>query len=147
MKEKIKIPRPLKIVAWLSIFFGILAIFEMLVSLSGSRPKINFGAIEFFIGRGLLRGSRTARWWAIFLTRLAVILLCIFIVLFLKDGGPPVFKLFGRKVAEIPAIFGLILLVLFLIFNIWELRVLYYKEVLAFFGIADGNGKQQNVSV
>jgi hypothetical protein len=87
MKNKIKIPRPLKVVAWLSIIFGIISIFEMLASLSGSRPKINFGAVEFFIGRGLLKGSRTARWWAIFVTRLAVILLCVFIVLFLKEGG------------------------------------------------------------
>jgi uncharacterized membrane protein len=55
-------------------------------------------------------------------------------------------KLFGRKVAEIPAILGLILLILFLIINIWELRVLYYKEVLAFFGIADDNDKQRKVS-
>jgi hypothetical protein len=61
MNEQKYPPLALKIVAYLSIFYGISSIIDIISSLLTNRVSFNLGVIELFIGLGLLRGSKTWR--------------------------------------------------------------------------------------
>lgn len=80
------LPLDLRIVAWLFITGGCLAIMEVLVSCAASRISVNFGVLGVFIGFGLLRLSSGWRVVAlIFLWTLVLVIPLIMLGLAPRD--------------------------------------------------------------
>lgn len=129
-------PVDLKIVAVLFVIGGILALLDVLVSLSQGNININFGVLGILIGSGLLRFSRGWRTCALVSLWIAFAALLVFALLALR-GARPTLKVFGQAMGDVPA--GLALLVAAAAFalTLWEYRVLTRPDVVQLFDESD----------
>jgi hypothetical protein len=121
------IPISLKIIAYLLIFFGSLAILKMVTDPFFGRISIEFGFVQLFVGMGLLKLKSSSRIWALLFVYLNYIFLLItgYFSLIL----PYKIKLFGVVYWYLPAPQGILICFLFLILNVWENFVLHDRKI------------------
>ena len=129
------IPSALKIVAWLFIIGGILAVIEVVVALTQNRISINFGVLGLFIGPGLLRLRRGWRTCALVFLWIGLIIFPIIFLLGLSGTIPAYFGVFGIKLARIPSWWVSVGTIPFFLLVFWEYRVLTRPDVRSLFGL------------
>lgn len=130
------IPSALKIVAWLFIIGGILAVIEVMVALTQNRISINFGVLGLFIGPGLLKLRRGWRTCALVFLWIGLIIFPIIFLLGLSGTVPGYFEVFGVKVARIPSWWVSVGVIPFFLLVLWIYRVLTRPEIRALFGLS-----------
>ena|SRR5688572_508039 len=127
-------PTSLRVVAWLFIAFGLLAVCEIIAALFNSRISINLGVLGIFIGRGIFRLSQGWRTLGLVFLWIGMIVLGICMTNILFGGGS--FTLYGARLSRGDAlVIGLPITVAFLSLAIWQYRVLTRPEVRRLFGL------------
>jgi hypothetical protein len=127
-------PIALKVVAWLFIIFGVLAVLEIVAALFAGRVSLNVGVLGIFVGRGILRLRRGWRTCALVLLWLCMIIVSVVAVMILAGAGK--MTLFGTRVGRHEAlVFGLPLTLGYLALGIWQYRVLTRPDVRRLFGL------------
>jgi len=129
------IPSALRIVAWLFIIGGILAVIEVLVALTQSRISINFGVLGLFIGPGLLRLRRGWRTCALVFLWIGLIVFPLIFLLGLSGTIPAYFEVFGIKMARIPSWWVSVGTIPFFLLVFWQYRVLTRPQIRTLFGL------------
>ncbi|MCP4645338.1 MAG: hypothetical protein GY851_33150 [bacterium] len=138
MEVRPQIPTPLKVVAYLFILGGVLAVLEVLMALLHSSINLNFGVLGLFVGPGLLRLSRGWRTCGLVLIWIGMVGIAIVGVLMLGYSGPIDFTLFGAKVGYVPKGVGVVMCMLLFGLLVWEYYVLTRPDVRRLFGLETG---------
>src|SRR5262249_21921903 len=135
MDNATPIPTSLKIVAFLFILGGILALTEAIVSLTYGQIYLNFAVLGLFIGPGLLRLSRGWRTCALVFLWIALIGAPVVAVLLISASGPFDLKLFGQQVGDVSKGFGVAFIAVMFVLAWWQYRVLTRADVRRLFGL------------
>lgn len=133
MEREPEIPRDLKIVAYLCLIFGILAVIDVLFDLLQSHLNLNFGVLQVPIGFGLLRLRRGWRTCALVFLWMGMILVPVFCLGVAAMPGMPVYKFFGQPIGAGSKLPALILAIGLFILMVWEYRVLTRESVRRLF--------------
>jgi hypothetical protein len=134
-----RIPTSLKIVAYLFVLNGVMAIVEVLFSLANSRLSINFGVLGVFIGPGLLRFSQGWRTCALVWLWIGLIASPLILLMVISRNEPIDFLFFGKKSGTISKELVIPFALAIFIFTIWEYRVLTRPDVRKLFGLRASN--------
>ena len=126
-------PLALRVVAVLFIISGVLAVLEVLVSLTRNRVSLNSGILGIFIGMGLLRFQRGWRTCALVSTWFALIFIPVFGFMVLGGARPIHLKLFGQKVGIASPASALSFSVVLFALVVWQYRVLTRPDVVRLF--------------
>jgi hypothetical protein len=126
------IPQSLKIVAYLFIISGALAVLDVVLSLLNNTININFSVLGIFIGRGLLQLNPTSYTWAILFTRISMLLGTVVMFLFLLTSSEV--KLFGQTVGQASPELGFIVSGLLVAVQYWQHSILNNSGVKRLFG-------------
>ncbi|MGB4971764.1 MAG: hypothetical protein WBO32_03845, partial [Cyclobacteriaceae bacterium] len=119
-----KIPLKLKIVAILTIIFGVFTLIEVLVLLSKGHFKFDLGILNIFAGLGLLKLSNGWRKYLVFMFWVAGIFFVVILIMTLGSSAPLTFNVFGIPVANISQSVFLIFCIPFVCLAIWQYRVI-----------------------
>lgn len=139
-----RLPVSLVVLAILFILGGISSVIEVFVSLMRNHININFGVLGIFIGIGLLRLRRVWRTCALVFTWLGLIAAPIIGLLFLNHSGPLDFNVFGEKVGHASKELGIVVVIAFFVYSIWQYRVLTRSDIrLLFFGSPTGGSRPE----
>lgn len=139
MNKQTNIPTDLRIVAFLFIIEGILAIVDMIVGIAHERFAINFGFIAIFIGRGLLKFNvswRKIGLMGLWVSNIVVPFLLLYIIFFVK-GDSIRAAFFGYLATTLTRIEIISALAVLSAQSIWSTYVLYRKPIKQLFGISD----------
>jgi hypothetical protein len=132
-------PAALVVVAWLFIAAGALAIVEMAIALFESQLKLDFGALQLFVGLGLLRYKRGWRTLGLVFIWIAIILLPIGILALLGIPLPAAqLTLAGKSIpinSDVARLVSFLSLGAMWIAHIWAYRVLTRPDVRRLFGL------------
>jgi hypothetical protein len=128
-----EIPRDLRIVGYITIAFGLLSTFDMIVRLLKGGLHVDFGIVQIPIGLGLLRLQPMSRRLAVVFLSLAFLLLLIFIGFTIVSPQPPDLMLFGDWAGTAPRPFALALSIASGILIAWEFNVLRREDVQRLF--------------
>lgn len=126
------VPTSLKIIAYLSIVSGIIAVMDIAHALFQSRINFNMGVIGIFLGVGLLR---LKPWWwkcAFFFACIGIVL--TFVMLFLSFFKPLTISCFGVVLQPVSVAPGVIISCAALAYCCWEYSVLNNPKVRRLFG-------------
>ena len=125
-------PRSLKVVAWVFVAFGVLAVIDLVTSLMSGNISLNFGVLWIFVGRGLLRVSPGWRTCGLVLLWLGMAASALLVVIAASGGGTV--TVFGVRLRGDEARVGGVLLGLaFLGLQMWLYRVLTRPDVRRLF--------------
>lgn len=129
-----KIPSSLKIVAWMFILTGLHGLISMLISLNTNHIKLSIDALKLYIGIRLFMRSKFNRKAAIFFVCLDFILIPIALVILINTRQSQMdFRLFGYTFGKIPTAGTFLLVIIMLLLNVWQYKVLYSKKTMRFF--------------
>lgn len=129
-----KIPSSLKIVAWIFILTGLNGLISMLISFNTNHIKLSLDAIKLYVGIRFFVRSKSSRKAAIFLVCLDFILIPIALVILLNTNQSQMdFRLFGYTFGKIPTAGTFLLVIIMLLLNVWQYKVLYSKKTMLFF--------------
>lgn len=120
-------PTSLRIVAGVFVFFGVLAVIEVVVSWLHSQISLNITVLFLWIGPGLLRHNRTWRTWALaflWFGLYALPIFCLLALFHLVFSGVPARQVAGMKLAIAIPVFVIIL---------WQFWVLTRPDIRALF--------------
>ena len=134
--EENPLPLSLRVVAYVTILFGIGSVIDLIVGLFHGKLSLNFGVLQIPAGFGLLRLSRGWRTFVLVYLWFAFIVAGIMIVAFacgapIKYTGvaiPGPLGAFGREIA-------LTYCAVMLGYMIWEYRVLTSPRIRRLFGL------------
>ena len=134
-------PWQLKAVAYLYFFQSISPALSILLSLLNSRLHIDLGVLLFFVGTGLLKHKLSAYKWAMFFTRIGLVVMPIAAVVFLFNPGDirvfgqiVVFKVLGQTIGPAPSSLGSLAATIVSIITYWQYTVLTNQQVKRLFG-------------
>jgi hypothetical protein len=139
MNKQTNIPTDLRIVAFLFIIEGILAIIDMIVGIAHERFSVNFGFIAIFIGRGLLKFNvswRKIATMGLWIWNIAGPLVALYF-LFFNSGDAVRIQFLGYFASNITRIELLVVMATTSVLSIWSTYVLYRKPIKELFGISD----------
>ncbi len=137
--EKTDIPTCLKVVAYLFIICGVLAVIEIIVSLMNNHININLGVLGIFIGFGLLKFKAGWRTFALVWIWLALIFVPIFAVLCIVDPSKLHYRIMGQNVGRAPVPVALAFTAIFFCLALWQYRVLTRPDIRERFLGRSGN--------
>jgi hypothetical protein len=128
-------PTQLMVAAWIFIAFGVLAAGEMAWALFHGRLSLNIGVIGIWIGRGLLRMNPTARYWALVVLSLQLILAGVVTLLIVANrGGVVRFGAIGLTAdTHLTQVIALGLTTVAVTLNAWQLWVLTRPHIRQLF--------------
>jgi hypothetical protein len=133
METQKQAPAALKVVAVLFIISGVLAVLEILVSLTRNHINFNFGVLGIFIGLGLLRFRRGWRTCALVFIWLMLIFIPVFGIMVLAGTRPIHLKLFGQQMGYASATFAFFVATVLFALAVWQYRVLTRPDVVQLF--------------
>ncbi|MGJ8722926.1 MAG: hypothetical protein ACSHYB_00100 [Roseibacillus sp.] len=126
-------PKALTVVAWLFILGAIWAVIKMLNVLSSGGIHLDFGVLGFFIGPGLLLGSRGWRTCGLVIVWFVMLFTPVFAIIAMFSGGNLEFSYFGRSAGNVPPIFGVLIAGVAFLFYLGIYKVLVRADVREFF--------------
>lgn len=133
MDSRPKAPVSLVIVAVLFVLGGLSSLLEMVAAFGMGRISLNFGVLGMFIGPGLLRYSRGWRTCALVFIWIAMAGVPLIALLMLAVGGPLDFRVFGRKIGQLPLIYGLAVAGFAFGLALWQYYVLTRADIRRLF--------------
>lgn len=134
MNIDVKMPGSLKIVAWMFVLAGLNSLINTLISFNTNHINISVDAIKLYIGMRLFRRSKSSRKAAVFFVCLDFILIPLaWIILLSTPQRPTDFRLFGYTFGKIPMAGLLLWLILILLFNVWQYKILNTQKTRRFF--------------
>lgn len=129
------LPLSLRVVAYVTILFGIGSVIDLVIDLFHAKLSLNFGVLQIPAGFGLLRLSRGWRTFVLFCLWLGFIAAAIMIFMLASGSSlkitlplPRPLLGYGREVA-------LTYCVVWLSYMIWEYRVLTNPRIKRLFGL------------
>jgi hypothetical protein len=135
VKER-QLPTSLTVVAVLFIIGGVLAVLDIIASLTQHRIEFNFGVLGFFIGPGLLRLSRGWRTCALVFTWIGLIVTPIFLLALFDAPGPLFFTFLGTPAGTVPKMLWMVFIVSMFLLCLWQYRVLTREDVRELFSVS-----------
>ena len=134
MEPKRTLPSGLKIVAYLFVIFGLLAVVEMIVSLFNGRLSLNLGVLQLPIGVGILNLRRGWHTCALVFLALSLMFLPVFClgVLFPPLGTADL-KVIGMRIGGAPKGIVLAIAVAAFCLLLWQFRVLTRSDIRRLF--------------
>jgi len=138
--EERTLPASLKIVAYLTILFGIGSLVNVLLAAVHGALFLNVGVLQIPAGFGLLRLSRGWRTYHLVCLGLGMILLLLVAGALLTGSGRPVLGILGRRVNDARRETVLLFLIFPALYIIWQYRVLTSARVRRLFGLTGPNG-------
>lgn len=134
MRTPSPIPTDLRIVAWLFVLRGVLAVVDVLVQAARDDVSLNFNVLGIPIGLGLLRLRRGWRTLALAFVLFSLIALTVVCTLVFASTGPAQFHLFGVCMGTVDRSWFLVAGAVLFVLELWQCRVLLRREVAARFG-------------
>lgn len=133
VNKKPVVPTCLKVVAWLFIVGGVLAVIEIIVSLMNNHININLGVLGIFIGLGLFKLKAGWRTCALVFIWLTLIILPVFAILSIVDPSKLHYRILGQNVGRAPVPVALATAAIFFCFFLWQYRVLTRGDIREIF--------------
>jgi hypothetical protein len=136
MEQKRTLPPDLKIVAYLFVIFGLLAVCEVIVSLFARRLSLNLGVLQLPIGIGILNLRRGWRTCALVFLALGLMFVPVFCLgLLFPPLGTVDFRVFGLRVGDASKGIVLAIAVAAFCLMIWQFRVLTRSDIRRLFSL------------
>lgn len=135
MNSPVYVPLKLKVVAYWFIFEGLSSIIKMAVAMHELRLLLDVGVCQLFVGIGLLKLKHSSHRWAMFWTKLYLVVLPIVAILigvFIKSPTLD-YKVFGIAVGTVSTRLVIVSAVLLACFISWQYSVLDNKEIRQLF--------------
>lgn len=129
-----ELPLSLRVVAYVTILFGISSAIEVIGDLFHGKLNFNFGVLQIPAGFGLLRLSQGWRTFVLVCLWLGFIVSGI-AILMLAAGQPFTFKVLPRPLQGYGRELALTYCVAWLCYMIWEYRVLTNPRIKRLFGL------------
>ena len=137
MSDDMKIPRSVKIVAYLFLFGGICSVIDIIVALTRGLIYLNLGVLGIPIFFGLLNRRNGWRVCAMVFLWIGFIVIPIVFLMGLVGDVPGYFEVFRIKVARIPSWVTSVASIPIFFLILWQYRVLMRPEIKALFKPSD----------
>lgn len=131
--EKPVVPTCLKVVAWLFIIGGVIAVIEIIVSLMNNHININLGVLGIFIGLGLLKLRSGWRTCGLVFIWIALVVLPVCGILAIANPSGIHYKIMGQNAGSAPLPIALGVVVFVFCVALWEYKVLTRGDIREMF--------------